>query len=322
MSRFDDLSDIVNVEETFDLHEEKLERRDSIVEGAVDVDKSMSVFEKKMVDSHVTDFSDRIDRLDHTYETYEVKETLANKISRIRKELEELEDEIEKEDLVNEKEEVAKLQEVFQKLNTRTKDKKIVKLDDALQIDSSEPSAPLQIQQAIEDPFKIEEYDKRLNKLEKAIGEERMDKSIQTLINDLFRKFKLLSNDEDSLEKIKEIIDQVNHKFEKSITTRRSLDPSIQHVLDEDAKINEIYTKFTQTQEFSNDLPFLIKRLESLNELHLKVNNSVQTVDSMEHDLDKFTKDLESWDENLIKLESKLDTLNESFELTKTKHNL
>lgn len=294
------------------VNDDTAKRRDSITESSLNLEKSRSVFETKMIDAHVTDFSDRIDRLDQTYETYEVKETIPNKLSRIRRELEELDDEIDGD--VDNEEEVKALQELFAKLNRKTKDKKLTILKDLGSVESDD----IKVSDGVSDvdPVKLVKLDKRINQLEKSIGDEYQDKSIQTMINDLFRKFKLLSNDNDSLNKISSIIDDVNLKFEKSITTRRSIE-NVQNEIDEDTKINEIYTKFVKTQDFADDLPFLVKRLESLNEVHLRVANSVNFAESMDQDITTIAKDLESWESSLDNLEIQLTKLANTFEETK-----
>ncbi len=264
-----------------------------------------------MIDAHVTDFSDRIDRVDQTYETYDVKETIPNKLSRIRKELEELEDELDEGEV--DADEVKKLQQLFEKLNSRTRDKKVVVLKDL-----KSENKDIVIDKFInkEDPEQVVELDKRINKLERTIGDELFDNSIQSMVNDLFRKFKLLSNDQDSLHKINSIIDEVNLKFEKSITTRRSLD-NIQNEINEETKFNEIYMKFNKAQDFENELPFIIKRLESLNDVHQKLSNSVNFTESMEQDIITMTKDIENWEGSLTKLETKLNDLATNFETIK-----
>lgn len=295
------------------VHDDSDKRRDSITETNLDLAQCRSVFETKMIDAHVTDFSDRIDRLGQTYETYEVKETIPNKLSRIRRELEELEDEIDGD--VNNEDEVKALQDLFARLNKKTKDKKLTVLNDLEKAESDDIKGKTM---EVTDPEKMVKLDKRINQLEKSIGDEHTDKSIQTMINDLFRKFKVLSNDNDSLNKISSIIDEVNLKFEKSITTRRSLD-NVQNEIDEDTKINEIYTKFVKTQDFADDLPFLIKRLESLNEVHIRVANSVNFTESMEQDITTIAKDLESWESSLNNLETQLTTLATTFDETKKK---
>lgn len=321
MSNFDDLSDIdhnskevyetSDVEESFDIQDDSIKKRDSISEPIFDLDKSRAVFETKMIDAHVTDFSDRIDRVDQTYETYDVKETIPNKLSRIRKELEELEDELDEGEV--DADEVKRLQQLFEKLNSRTRDKKVVVLKD-LKSENNDIVIDKFINK--EDPEQVVELDKRINKLERTIGDELFDNSIQSMVNDLFRKFKLLSNDQDSLHKINSIIDEVNLKFEKSITTRRSLD-NIQNEISEETKFNEIYMKFNKAQDFENELPFIIKRLESLNDVHQKLSNSVNFTESMEQDIITMSKDIENWEGSLTKLETKLNDLATSFETIK-----
>lgn len=298
------------------MQEDASTRRESISDERFDLDKSRSAFETKMIDTHITDFSDRIDRVDHTYETYEVKETIPNKLSRIRRELEELEDEIQEGNVgENGEDEVKKLQELFENLNRKTKEKKITVLK-GLNGVSEDAQGDSKLKSNEENPQQVIDLDKRIHQLEKLIGEGVMEKSIQSMINDLFRKFKLLSNDKESLQKISTIIDEVNLKFEKSITTRRSLDHA-QNEVSEDTKIIEIYDKFKKAQDFENDLPFIINRLESLNNVHLRLANSVNFTETMEQDIITISRDIENWEQSLSKLETQLITLATNFEDTK-----
>jgi len=281
-----------------------------------------------MIDAHITDFSDRIDRLDHSYETYEIKETIPNKLSRIRKELEELEDEIDKNGGGgdgDDEEELNKLQEIFEKLNKKTGYKKIniLKKLSANGVDGDDgddgddnadgDDSIISIPKTSIDAYKFIEIDERINKLEKTIGDFQINESFQFKINEIFKKFKLLSNDKELLSQIRDIIDLVNLKFEKSITTRR-FQNNVQNDVDEDIKINEIYINFTKMIEFEQDLPFLMKRLESLNEIHLKLGNSVNFIDDMEENLNKMEIDLKQWENSLNELQDKFESLSTNFE--------
>ncbi|CDR39661.1 CYFA0S03e05842g1_1 [Cyberlindnera fabianii] len=308
-----------DTEETWHVEQEAPKRRDSISEEAFDTGKSIARFEREKVwlDPHVTDFSDRVDRV-AGYETASDKETMQNMMMRLRSELSQLEDMVESEGTLDQEKELKALQETLSRINLKTKDKKLISPEIMTGIPSIDTSASTsQLNQSIvTNPEEVIILDKRLTRLEKLLGTDfAIDKSLQSIVNDLFRKFKLLSNDTDQLGYISRAIDEVNTKFEKSIAMRRAV--NIEADVPEETQVHEVYTVFQKTRQVQDDLPFIIKRLETLADLHTRVATSVVSVESLEEQIDTLSKDVDAWETSLGKLETKLEEMNNAFEENK-----
>jgi uncharacterized coiled-coil protein SlyX len=289
-------------------------RRDSIHEEEFDLEQSRHKFERNMIDAHVTDFSARIGKL-ASYETYTVNETRQNKLKRLYMELREVEEEIENDNEPTD--DLLKLNELYAKITKKTKELKINKLTEASpQLSSIPQSANQGI--SSKDIGNFQELETRISEIEKTIGNNfKPASSIQSIINDIFRKFKLLSNDKDELRRIESAIGSVNAKLEKSILTRRSDNGKTE--ISEDSKISEVYRNFQTFSNYSEELPLIIKRLESLNDLHTRSAHSINIAEELDHNISILKQDFDKWDDSLTKLESKLTDLQDSFEQSKGK---
>lgn len=251
-----------------------------------------------MIDSHITDFSGRIDKL-ASYETYTVRETTLNKLKRLELELQELEEEIDTNGEPTD--EILKLKELYKNINKKTKDLNINSID--IEKESvNDKDVPI-----IENFEEFKDIESRITHIEKIIGVNfKPDSSIQSTINELFRKFKLLSNDSDELHKINKIIDEINIKLEKALISRH-----VNTEVTEESQICSIYRNFENLKDYQEELPLILKRLESLSELHLKANNSVNIIEELDHSIHSMKIDFEKWEDSLDKLDKKLNDLNE-----------
>lgn len=294
--------------------------RSSIIEEDINVGENFKKFSNDFVFNKKTDFSDRIDSIKNN--TFETKhgETVYNRIDRLRKELIELqndinEDDDEKSDLEVEKQ-IKDLKELFDGLNLKVKNQRLLKLNvEPEKIENEEVVETV----VMHDPTKFLKIEDKLSEIEKIIGIDlSLDNklSIEGSINDLYRKIKLISNDSGSIERISTLIDDINLKFEKSIAIRRSIfNSNDEEFIKKDEKINEIYNKFNKLKNFENDLPLLINRLESLNDLHFQMNDVLEINKNFNYDFDIMEKNLKSWNESLNGLETQIEALNKSFSI-------
>ncbi|KAH3679951.1 hypothetical protein WICMUC_000694 [Wickerhamomyces mucosus] len=315
MSKFEGLEGIVKIYETSDNEEivdiddsEKNERRDSISNEDFTLASSRLFFENKMINAGITDFSDRIDQL-ASYETYSIKETVQNRLNRIRKELEEIAIDIQNDEYqdTSDLKEVEKLEELFKDLNQKSKNKKLSRLHiERETADNDSTNSNIQFSNASH----LIEIDTKISSLEKTLGNfNNEEESVTSLINKIFTKFKILSNDKETLSKIGSKIDQVNEKFDKSLAIRRGLSVEEKESSVDDFKINEIYKNFVNSENLISELPYLIKRLESLHELQLQSASNSTFLLNLDHNLSAMESDFQKWGESLKDLEQKLEQI-------------
>lgn len=161
------------------------------------------------------------------------------------------------------------------------------------------------IEGSVADPTAIQTLEQRIHRLEQVIGVQQLtpDSSLQSQINQLQRHIQLLT-DETTQQQITRTIEQVNLRFEQSIALRRSVEMEVE--IQEDAKIHELYQFLESTKGIQDELPWLIKRLESLNVLHMKTAGSVAIVDEMDARMGAMGADMEQWEKTLEAIEGKL----------------
>jgi chromosome segregation ATPase len=271
---------------------EEPKRRNSIVEESVDLDSIREKFSNGVV--HMTDFSDRIESVGHVVSP---RESVKNKIERLRLEMEELERQMDgctEDDLSESK----KLMELWSKINKKVKFRGMISLG--------------QLHDSLDDmtidegvlPPDITSLETRIRQLEKTLGEFQPDSSIQSQINQLQRHISLLSSDSAQLDQITSTIEQVNQRFEKSIALRRAVEMEVD--INEDIKIHELYELAQKTQGIQQELPWILKRMESLNELHLHSAATVSIAEEMDDKLNKMAEDMDKWEKCLVELEKRV----------------
>lgn len=134
--------------------------------------------------------------------------------------------------------------------------------------------------------------------LEKSIGS--TGTSIQSQINKIQRTLQLLQPE--TLQHLSQSIDMINEQFTQSIALRRSV--ALDVPVKGDAKIHELYQTLQILKPMCDELPFLLKRLETLNGLHRSLFGANKLIGEMDARMDAMESDFNRWDDILTKLES------------------
>lgn len=277
--------------------------RDSIEELHVDLDAVRDKFERSgAVHNCCSDFDDRIDHGGKGFKTYG-KQPLTVRIDLLKQELDELISEIDETNDEKAQSEKDQLIRLFEEAQTKVKQRGKIVLSS---LDAVQPEVNESHKNAAVDSSSLVRLEDRISQLEGLIGKTDDSSSLQQQINQLQRHLQLLSNDS-MLQQIMGTVEQVNKRFEQSIALRRNVEMEIE--IQEDVKIHELYELVIATKDIQHQLPLLIDRLESLNELHFKTATAVSTVDEMDDKLMTLSKDLDNWEHCLSQLESKFQSI-------------
>lgn len=285
-----------------------------IIEETIDTTEAFKRFDNQFIKGEIN-FNYTVDRsLGDSGFKAQYKETKENKLSRITRELYELE--MEEKD-----EEIDKLIKLAEDLKLKRKNdlsgykKRILDLFDGLESVNNEEVSVIRLSNTDD----LLELDKKISKLEGKLGDINATNSIDQVLKEMNKKVEVINNPQYKIEEINQSIKEILEKTE-FINNYNEVNGGSLELFKND-KINELLTFLPNLQSFQKLSDLLIQRLKFLNEIHLKIGNSVEFIDNLDQNLTNIDNEINQWNESLNLINTKLDTNQELFETNKKEIN-
>lgn len=264
----------------------------------------------------------------NSYETVEINETTEEKLERIRRELDELHDELKKgktKTVEGDLKQVEVLRGVFKNINKEIKEKSLLDINIVQEhiepIDTAKPNQSLN--DSMVSSSDLLTVNEKIQTLEATLGYTHPltpSETVSTKLNAMYSKLQLLANDKEQLESISKQIDDLNEKFQSSLALRRQglfqtsssqlNDPSVLDKM-EDKELLQLYKIYENLSPFIDLLPYLLKRLESVHQIHLHSAGAVRFVNDLDEHLTTMENDMKEWESSLKEMEGKIKGLEE-----------
>ncbi|CDO91951.1 unnamed protein product [Kluyveromyces dobzhanskii CBS 2104] len=301
------------------------EGNDDIVEESIaKVGDKQELFQHSILSSKDTDFSGRLYALP-TYNVKHINETATQRLARIQRELLELEQhELENENGSNQ---LRKLNQLYEKLS-ESSEGKMKKIQSQLSsaVDKQADGEVRLPNIKIEGDHlkKLESLEQKLSALELQIGSSNTNKSITSTINELYREIDILKLDGPALKNFQEKMKEISDEYDQSIIGRRSQkDPKLSADIEKnlkstESKVNDIYDKYNILSKYSKLIPHITERIQSLNCLHISINDMNDTVSEINDHLFSVHSQIDKWSLLLDSTAEQLDRNEKDFSDTRS----
>ncbi|GMG36881.1 unnamed protein product [Ambrosiozyma monospora] len=166
--------------------------------------------------------------------------------------------------------------------------------------------------------------DNRLNKLESQIGtfsesSDSNNMTLEAIVNDIYRRLNLLADPTNTTAEVKDQLDQLMHNsnaYIKNMNRIKQLESSFDqsHITPlTDRKINFVYDKLSQLPDFAEMLPLVLNRLKVIDNIVVRMNETVNNHAGLVSELDKMERKIGEWGGKLDLLEKKCEVNEASF---------
>ncbi|SSD59609.1 uncharacterized protein SCODWIG_01370 [Saccharomycodes ludwigii] len=249
------------------------------------------------------------------FETKKTEESLEQKMARIKRELESLSE------IVGETK-ISSLLDLYNKL-TINNNVEFTEIHNKIGFDDNNEDErelkniklPSTIQFDYECTRIFSSLEKRVTKLEQLVGYDatmlKNHETITSKINTLYRKLELIEdNKQTMLDKFSERMKKLNTDYEDSLM-RRSADINSEvekdlkdKMVNREDKIDELYSFYQSVQNYDEVLPKLVKRLENLNALSMKLDDSSEVILSLNDKIEWLEEQCNAWQSTVEMLET------------------
>lgn len=280
-------------------------------------------FENKILDNISSDYSGRIDKVEVTgFKGTYIEETIDQKMARIKRELQEIQ--ISSKESKYEHNSIS-LQLLYDQME-KQRNVSLKQISTSLNINDhlyEHVTLPkLNIDYTISN--RLMTLENRLTTLEKFLGSDQTNKKpLITIINELHRQVRILTNNESILSNFDKKMKEISENYENSIIGRRAKkDHMLEKLVIEsinvtDTKVEELYKFYNVLKRYSIHLPAIVRRLETLNQVHLHIKETIHTVDLIDNTLNNLQAQADKWDTTLKELDLKLNEQEEAFQNNK-----
>lgn len=314
-----------DVEETPDQVVITEANEDIIEEEIPKVQENNERFEHSVLSSEDTDFSGKLYALP-TYNIRHINETRRQRLARIRRELLEIEQDSEEDGSSNELQNLKQLYEMLAQSTESTMEniqsQLVIASDEDTENEVTLPNIRIEINQLKQ----LEDIEHKISILESQIGPSNTNKSITSIINELHREINILKLDEPTLTGFQNKMKEISDQYDQSIIGRRAQkDPNLSTDIERklkstESKVNDIYDKYNILNKYSEVIPQITERVQSLNVLHTSVNDMNDTVSEINDHMSSVHSQIEKWSSLLESTSRQLTDREQSFK--RTRHQL
>lgn len=308
----------------------EVSRRSSIDVLETTAENARVVFENRIIDKVGANFSSKITNLlAKTYNSYTVPETPEQKLTRIKRELEELRILKDTKVIQDDKNEIQLLIEQVKKLLpgprvslSNNVDSFLVSKLDKLSPGISDLDEELKNKShaGVMESAPVVDLEQRISRLEKTVGhseplEQNTNFSVQSLIDDLYRKLNIISNSE-GLKPTGLLVDSDSRQLGTKKLELRS-ESILDETYSDKREISILFDKLSRLPDFERLIPLAMNKIKSLNTLNSELSKNVDNLEDFESRMFSIETSMNEWQDFLSNYENKLSEMEAKSEANK-----